>query len=116
MNEAKKRLAFAATEIAHGTVAAQNAADAAASLFGGGANSANIPTSEIEMTGDMGILDFLVAIKLFSSKSEARRMVEQGGIQIDGVKIIDPKSVIVVADEFMVQKGKKVFLKVVRKK
>lgn len=116
LNEAKKRLAFAATEIAHGTVAAQNAADAAASLFGGGANSANIPTSEIEMTGDMGILDFLVAIKLFSSKSEARRMVEQGGIQIDGVKIIDPKSVIVVADEFMVQKGKKVFLKVVRKK
>lgn len=116
LNEAKKRLAFAATEIAHGTVAAQNAADAAASLFGGGANSANIPMSEIEMTGDMGILDFLVAIKLFSSKSEARRMVEQGGIQIDGVKIIDPKSVIVVADEFMVQKGKKVFLKVVRKK
>ena len=116
LNEAKKRLAFAATEIVHGTVAAQNAADAAASLFGGGANSANIPTSEIEMTGDMGILDFLVAIKLFPSKSEARRMVEQGGIQINGVKIIDPKSVIVVADEFMVQKGKKVFLKVVRKK
>lgn len=115
LNVAKKRLAFAATEIAHGTdtaVAAQEAADA---LFGGGVNSANIPSIEIEMAGDMGILDFLCATKLFPSKSEARRTVEQGGIQIDGNKITDPKSVVAMASEFMVQKGKKVFLKVIVK-
>lgn len=115
LNVAKKRLAFAATEIAHGTdtaVAAQEAADA---LFGGGVNSANIPSIEIEMAGDMGILDFLCATKLFPSKSDARRTVEQGGIQIDGNKITDPKSVVAMASEFMVQKGKKVFLKVIVK-
>ncbi len=115
LNVAKKRLAFAATEIAHGTDAAVAAEEAANALFGGGANSANVPSIEIEMAGDMGILDFLCATKLFSSKSEARRMVEQGGIQIDGNKITDPKFVVAMASEFMVQKGKKVFLKVIVK-
>ncbi|MBR1953999.1 MAG: tyrosine--tRNA ligase [Alphaproteobacteria bacterium] len=115
LNVAKKRLAFAATEIAHGTDAAVAAEETANALFGGGANSANIPSIEIEMAGDMGILDFLCATKLFPSKSEARRMVEQGGIQIDGNKITDPKSVVAMASEFMVQKGKKVFLKVIVK-
>lgn len=115
LNIAKKRLAFAATEIAHGTDAAVAAQEAADALFGGGVNSANIPSIEIEMAGDMGILDFLCATKLFPSKSEARRTVEQGGIQIDGNKITDPKSVVAMASEFMVQKGKKVFLKVIVK-
>ena len=115
LNVAKKRLAFAATEIAHGTDAAVAAQEAADALFGGGVNSANIPSIEIEMAGDMGILDFLCATKLFPSKSEARRTVEQGGIQIDGNKITDPKSVVAMASEFMVQKGKKVFLKVIVK-
>lgn len=115
LNVAKKRLAFAATEIAHGTDAAIAAQEAADALFGGGVNSANIPSIEIEMAGDMGILDFLCATKLFPSKSEARRTVEQGGIQINGNKITDLKSVVVMASEFMVQKGKKVFLKVIVK-
>ena len=115
LNVAKKRLAFAATEIAHGTDAAVAAQEAADALFGGGVNSANIPSIEIEMVGDMGILDFLCTTKLFPSKSEARRTVEQGGIQIDGNKITDPKSVVAMASEFMVQKGKKVFLKVIVK-
>lgn len=115
LNVAKKRLAFAATEIAHGTDAAVATQEAADALFGGGVNSANIPSMEIEMAGDMGILDFLCATKLFPSKSEARRTVEQGGIQIDGNKITDPKSVVAMASEFMVQKGKKVFLKVIVK-
>ncbi len=115
LNQAKKVLAFAATEIAHGRDAAIAAEETAAALFGGGANLDNMPTVEVEMAGDMGILDFLVATKLFSSKSEARRTVEQGGIQINSEKITDPKFVVAVANEFMVQKGKKVFLKVIKK-
>ena len=115
LNEAKKVLAFAATEIAHGHDAAVAAQETANALFGGGANRDNMPCVEIQMDADMGILDFLVAINLFPSKSEARRMVEQGGIQIDGNKITDPRFVVSVADEFMVQKGKKIFWKVVRK-
>jgi tyrosyl-tRNA synthetase len=64
---------------------------------------------------DMPVLDFLVLTGLFPSKSEARRMVEQGGIQIDGVKIVDIKYTVALADEYMVQKGKKTFMKVIRK-
>lgn len=115
LNEVKKRLAFDATEIAHGTEAAKEAESAAAALFGGGANMDNVPSFELKMTEPMGILDFLCAVKLFDSKSEARRMVEQGGIQIDGEKITDKEYIVQPKESIMVQRGKKVFLKVVNK-
>ncbi len=115
LNQAKRVLAFAATEIAHGTDAATQAQQTSDALFGGGKNLDNAPNVEIKMSDNMGILDFLVETGLFTSKSEARRNVEQGGIQIDGNKITDPKYVIEKSDEFMVQKGKKVFLKVIAK-
>jgi tyrosyl-tRNA synthetase len=53
---------------------------------------------------------------MFDSKSEARRMIEQGGIQIDGEKITDKDYVIEPRESIMVQRGKKVFLKVNIKK
>ena len=115
LNNVKKLLAFAATEIAHGTKAAQEAEATAASLFGGG-NSADAPSFDLEMPEPMGIVDFLVAVKLFDSKSEARRMVEQGGIQIDGEKITDKEYIVQPAESIMVQRGKKIFLKVNIKK
>lgn len=115
LNQAKKILAFAATEIAHGHDAAVQAEDASNALFGGGVNMDNVPSVEIGMCADMPVLDFLVATGLFPSKSEARRMVEQGGIQINGEKITDIKHIVSVADDFMVQKGKKTFLKVIKK-
>lgn len=115
LNAAKRILAFAATEIAHGHDAAVAAESAADALFAGGANAENIPSIEINMDGQMGIVDFLVAIKMFPSKSEARRMIDQGGIQIDGDKITDWKFEISPRDEIMVQKGKKTFLRVVIK-
>ena len=116
LNIAKQRLAFAATEIAHGTAAARDAENAALALFGGAGASDNAPQAQIQMDDDMKIVDFLTHIGLFESKSEARRNVEQGGIQIDGNKITDVQYVVKVGDEFMVQKGKKVFLRVVVKK
>ncbi len=115
LNQAKRVLAFAATEIAHGTDAANLAQQTSDALFGGGKNLDNAPNVEIAMPSDMGILDFLVETGLFTSKSEARRNVEQGGIQIDGNKITDVKHTVTKSDEFMVQKGKKVFLKVIAK-
>ena len=111
LNAVKKRLAFAATEIAHGSAAAKQAEDAANALFGGG-NSENAPSFDLEMNAPMPILDFLVAVKLFDSKSEARRMIEQGGIQIDGAKITDKEYIVEPRESIMVQRGKKVFLKV----
>ncbi len=115
LNEAKKILAFAATEIAHGHDAAVAAESAASALFGGGTDKENIPSFKLDMSVPMGIIDFLVAVKLFSSKSDARRMIEQGGIQIDGKKAIDWKAEVAPAEEIMVQKGKKTFLRVVTK-
>ena len=115
LNEAKKILAFAATEIAHGHDAAVAAESAASALFGGGTDKENIPSFKLDMSIPMGIIDFLVAVKLFSSKSEARRMIEQGGIQIDGKKALDWKAEVAPAEEIMVQKGKKTFLRVVTK-
>lgn len=115
LNEAKKILAFAATEIAHGRDAAKQAEESAAALFGGSGNSENMPTVDVDMNENMGVLDFLVASNLFSSKSEARRMIEQGGIQINGEKITDWKSEVQPAEEFIVQKGKKTFLRVMKK-
>ena len=115
LNSAKRRLAFAATELAHGRDAAVAAESAADALFAGGANSENIPSVQIDMDAPMGILDFLVAIKMFDSKSEARRMVQQGGIQIDGERVADWQSEIAPRDEIMVQRGKKVFLRVIKR-
>lgn len=115
LNIAKKILAFAATDIAHGRDAAVAAESAADALFAGGANSDNVPSIDLDFPAPMNIVDFLVATKLFPSKSEARRMIEQGGIQIDGNKITDWKCDIAPADEVMVQKGKKTFLRVKRK-
>lgn len=115
LNKAKKILAFAATEIAHGHEAAVAAETASDALFGGGIKSDDVPSVKLEIPEKMNVVDFLVNIKMFSSKSEARRMIEQGGIQIDGIKVTDWKSEVKVADEIMVQKGKKTFLRVIRK-
>jgi tyrosyl-tRNA synthetase len=115
LNEAKKILAHAATTIAHGEAAAIEAEATAAALFGGGGNMDSAPTVEIKMNSDMGILDFLCAIGLFDSKSDARRMIEQGGVQIDGVKVTDWRATISPKNEFMVQRGKKNHMRVLVK-
>ena len=112
---AKKRMAFEITKLIHGDELANQAVEAASALFGGGANSENVPSFELTMPEPMGVLDFLCAVKLFDSKSEARRMIEQGGIQIDGEKITDKEYIVKPAESIMVQRGKKVFLKVIIK-
>ncbi len=114
LNAAKKILAFAATEIAHGCAAAESAEQTANGLFGGG-DMSNMPSVEIQMLDDMSAPEFLVATGLFPSRGEARRMIEQGGIQINGEKITDPRAIIASAPEITVQKGKKTFLKVIVK-
>ena len=108
-------MAFEITKLIHGQELAQEAVDTAAALFGGGKNDANAPSVEIKMPAAMGIVDFLVAIGMFGSKSDARRMVEQGGIQIDGEKITDWRATVAPKSEFLVQRGKKTFLRVIVK-
>lgn len=109
---AKKRMAYEITKLIHGEELAQQAVDSANALFGGGVNNANVPSFDLEMSGPMNIVDFLVAVKLFDSKSEARRTLEQGGIQLDGQKITDKNYIVEPCESIMVQRGKKVFLKI----
>ncbi|MDL2295236.1 tyrosine--tRNA ligase [Lachnospiraceae bacterium OttesenSCG-928-E19] len=117
LNEAKKILAFHATEIAHGHDAAVDAANAAAALFGGG-DSSNAPSVDYPSMGENpNIIDFTIAVGLFPSKSEARRTIEQGGLTLDDIKVTDINMVVDIksVNSVLLKKGKKTFLKVVIK-
>ena len=119
INQAKEVLAFEITKMVHGEENAQNALSAAKALFASGGNGANVPSVEIEMGDEIGILDVLVLTKLCSSRGDARRNVEQGGISVNDVKVSDPNKTFtkeeVTKEDFIVKKGKKSFCKVVVK-
>jgi tyrosyl-tRNA synthetase len=113
---AKKLMAFEITKLIHGQELADDAVAAASSLFAGGADSTAIPTVELGVRSEeLGVIDFVVAVGFIPSKSEARRLIEQGGLQINGEKITDPNAVLAPAESYLLQKGKKTFLKVVVK-
>ena len=120
---AKKRMAFEVTKLVHGEVEANKAVEAAQSLFGGGKNLDNVPSQVFEkekLEKGMNVVDFACETGFFASKSEARRMIEQGGFSIDGRKItsfidrIDLSSA--DKDSVLLQRGKKNFLRIVLKK
>ncbi len=116
INEVKKILAFEVTKIAHGEEAAKQAADAAAALFGGGAESTAIPTVIISKRPEkVGIIELIIEAGLVPSKSEARRLIEQGGLKIDDKKSDGTERFELGMEgfEILLQKGKKTFLKVV---
>lgn len=92
INKAKERLAWEVTALIHGKEEADKALSAARAAFGGGGNadelpSATLPSSRLE--AGIGVLDLFVESGLVSSKSEARRLVQQGGASVNGVKITD---------------------------
>lgn len=122
INKAKERLAFEVTKIVHGEEEAQKADTAAKALFLGGAHGGSIPTTEFasaEFEGGMDILTLLQQTKLVPSRSEGRRLVTQNGIKVNEQPVTDPNAQITLVDfkenELMIQKGKKVFHKVVLK-
>ena len=93
LNEAKKILAYELTTLVHGEDEAKKAEKAAISLFAGGGDDANMPTTELtanDLTdGSIAILDILVKSGLAASKSEARRLVTQGGVSVNDEKVDD---------------------------
>jgi len=120
LNQAKEILAYELTKLVHGEEEAQKAKKAAHALFIGGTDDADMPTTEI--TADqlvdeaMGVMDLLVACGLAPSKSEARRLVQQGGVFIndDKVESIDCK----ISSEQLkagvkIRKGKKTYHKAI---
>ena len=112
---AKKRMAYEITKLIHGEELAVAAVAAAMALFNGGANAGAIPTKKMAISQPVNIVDFLVQSDMFASKSEARRNIEQGGIQLDGIKITDKDFIVQPSESILIQKGKKTFLKVVGK-
>ena len=120
LNKAKEVLAYEVTKLIHGTEEADKAREGARALFGGGADTANMPTSTITeadfVDGSIGALDLLIKIKLVPSKSEGRRLVQQGGLSVNGNKISDLAAVLTKADfpdgAAVIKKGKKVYHKV----
>ena len=115
INEKKELLAYELTALVHGEEEATKARDAARSLFSGGGDDSNMPTTEISAAdvGDgIGILDLLLKCGLCPSKGEARRLVQQGGVSLDGEKV-DAADFVVTEDALRagvkIKKGKKVF-------
>jgi tyrosyl-tRNA synthetase len=119
LNKAKEILAYEVTKIVHGADEAEKAREAARAAFGGGGNMENVPTTELpasELPGCKKIMDMLMRCGLFSSRSEARRNIEQGGIRVGGEKITDIEHTIENSafddGTVLIQKGKKVYHRV----
>ena len=111
----KKRLAFEITKFIRGEADAIEAQNMSNNLFASNQiNKDNAPTCELELAEDeIGVLDLLLNAKFVSSKGEARRLIEQKGISIDGEAILDPQMKINKADlkdGLLFKKGKKNYL------
>lgn len=90
INEAKKVLAYEVTKLVHGEEEAEKAKQAAEALFGGGGAMTDVPT--VNLTAEQAnakLIDVLTAAKVFSSKREARQMVQQGGLYIGDTAVSD---------------------------
>ena len=117
INEKKELLAMELTTLVHGAEEAEKARAAARALFSGGGDDSSMPTTEIALEGEsIGIIDLMLACGLAASRGEARRLIQQGGVQVDGVKVSDIDFQITrdqLANGAKVRKGKKVFHKAV---
>jgi len=116
INEAKTVLAYEVTKIVHGEEEANKAKKAAEALFGGAGNTQDMPTVAAE-TGKK-LLDVLTAGKVFASKSEGRRLIQQNGLSLNDAKVMDVDYVLQDSDftdgEAIVKKGKKKYFKLVK--
>ena len=111
---AKKVMAYEITKLVHGKLEADKVLETVNNIFNN-ANFENMPSIELNITGDVNVIDLLVDAKQFSSRSEARRMIEQGGITIDDEKVTDFKQILPKKSEYIIKKGKKTYLKVINK-
>ena len=119
LNQAKEILAFELTKMVHGEEEAAKAQATARGLFSGAADEANMPATQLDAAllrnCKVGLLTAMVAAKLCSSNREARQLVQQGGVLVDGEKVTDPTFAF-AAEQLqkgvVIKKGKKVYHKV----
>ena len=119
LNEAKEILAYELTKLVHGEEEAEKAKSAARAVFSGG-DSEHMPTlrlSDEDMKeGSVDIVTLLVASGLCSSRGDARRNVEQGGVTAGDEKVTDPKKEYKkeeLSKGLVLRRGKKNFIKVI---
>ena len=120
LNKAKEILAYELTKMVHGEEEAEKAQATARGLFSGAADHENVPSTKLDAElvkdGGVGLLAAMVAAGLCGSNREARQLVQQGGVLVDGEKVTDPKAVLtvdVLNKGVVIKKGKKVYHKVV---
>ena len=118
LNKAKEILAFELTKMVHGEEEATKAQEGARALFGSGANTANMPTTQLSADdftdGQIAVLDLLLKTGLIPSKGEGRRLIQQGGLTVADEKVTDINKTFSQADfenGLVIKKGKKVFHK-----
>ena len=117
LNQAKEILAWELTAMVHGREEADKAQAAAKALFGGGGDNADMPSTDLDPSSftecQIGVLDLLVACGLAPSKGEARRLVQQGGVSVNGEKVsgVDQRldQALFGGEGVIIKKGKKVF-------
>ena len=119
INEAKAVLAYEVTKLVHGAEEADKAKAAAEAVFGGSGSNENMPTIELAGEGvGRKLLDVLVAGKVFASKGEGRRLIQQNGLSLNDAKVADADYVLSDGDfhdgEAIVKKGKKKFYRLVK--
>ena len=120
IRNAKKVMAYEVTKLVHGEEEALKVKKASEEIFSSNGNSANTPSKNVDknlIENGINIADLLMLTGLFSSKSEARRMMEQNGVSINGEKVNDYGKILTKSDlnenSVLVQKGKKNFLKLI---
>ena len=119
LNKAKEVLAYELTKMVHGEAEAEKAQATARGLFSGAADHEHMPSTALDAAlvkdGAVGLLAAMVAAGLCGSNREARQLVQQGGVLVDGEKVTDPKAVLTVDalnKGVVIKKGKKVYHKV----
>ena len=119
LNKAKEILAYELTSMVHGSEEAEKAQSAARQLFSGVADHENMPTTQLDAAlvkdGKVGLLAAMVGAKLCGSNREARQLVQQGGVLVDGEKVTDPTLGLTVEqlqNGVVIKKGKKTYHKV----
>ena len=119
LNKAKEILAYELTSMVHGAEEAEKAQSAARQLFSGVADHENMPTTQLDAAlvkdGKVGLLAAMVGAKLCGSNREARQLVQQGGVLVDGEKVTDQTFGLTVEqlqNGVVIKKGKKTYHKV----
>ena len=116
LNRAKEILAYELTKMVHGEDEAEKAQNAAKNIFGGAADTENMPSTELAdadfTDGKIFVTDMLVKAKLAPSKGEAKRLIQQGGVMIGDEKVERFDASLeksAFADGVVLKKGKKIF-------